>query len=243
MHSAAPDSGKPADGVQSFLRPSDERLEMSPAHPQTITLLLLDGHEVVRLGIRALFAGLPGFQVLAEATLGEQAYALYCRLQPTVLIMDLNLPGIGDQDVLQRILCAYPAARVLVYTADDGQTQLDRALEVGALGYVTKGNHAQVLIQAVQAVAEGRRYVSNDMLNGILDTRYDATAMPQRVLTGREREIFLLLARGRSVKECAHTLRLSSKTVGNHATHIKRKLGVANQVELTRLALRLKLIE
>lgn len=201
-----------------------------------IGIAFLDAMEIHRLGLRALFSGLPEYRVLGEAASCEEGCELFRRLHPDILIVDIRAPGKGSIDVLGRILHDLPGTGVVVHTACDSPCLLEQSLRLGARGYVTKVNAAQVLVRAVSEAARGHLYVSQDMLEKQSQPGQFIEEARLKELSRREHEIFLLLARGLGVKQCADTLHRSNKTLSNYATSIKRKLGVHTQAELVRLA-------
>lgn len=199
--------------------------------PKIIQVLLADDHEVVRSGCRQLLESTSDIKVVAEAETGEEAYKAYLQHHPDVIIMDLSMPGIGGLEAIRKILHHDKTMRILVFSAHDNAAFLSHALEEGVLGYMTKQSAAKVLIKAVRQVAQNKPFVTQEITN--------AGCYPlSETLSTREFEIFLLLSEGKSVNEVAELLHLSAKTVGNHYTHIKNKLGISSVAELTRLAIR-----
>ena len=204
----------------------------------TIKVLLVDDHEVVRAGYRRLFESSDDIEVVAEATDGEQAYQLYLQQQPTVVVMDLTMPGIGGLDASRRILARDKSARILVFSVHENEIFLNRALDQGILGYISKRSASRVMIEAVRRVAKGEMFIGQEMMpflvkrNGSDESRLIAGLSP------REFEVFRLRAEGKSVNEIAELLNVSPKTVGHHSTSVNQKTGVSNSAELTRLAIR-----
>ena len=208
-----------------------------------VSVLLADDHEVVRAGYRRLFESTGDIDVVAEATDGEQAYQLYLEHRPGVVVMDLTMPGIGGLDACRRILARDRNARILVFSVHENEIFLNRALDQGVLGYISKRNASRVMIEAVRCVARGELFIGQEMMPFLV--KRNATRDNQQIagLSPREFEIFRLRADGKSVNEIAGLLNLSPKTVGHHNTSVKQKLGVSNDAELTRLAIRLGVIE
>jgi len=208
-----------------------------------VSVLLADDHEVVRAGYRRLFESTGDIDVVAEATDGEQAYQLYLEHRPGVVVMDLTMPGIGGLDACRRILARDRNARILVFSVHENEIFLNRALDQGVLGYISKRNASRVMIEAVRCVARGELFIGQEMMPFLV--KRNATRDNQQIagLSPREFEIFRLRADGKSVNEIADLLNLSPKTVGHHNTSVKQKLGVSNDAELTRLAIRLGVIE
>jgi two-component system invasion response regulator UvrY len=208
--------------------------------PHIIQVLLVDDHEVVRSGYRRLLESTADIKVIAEAKSGEEAYTAYLKHQPDVVVMDLSMPGIGGLEAIRKIRHRDKAVRVLVFSMHESETFLNRALEEGVLGYITKRSAAKVMVEAIRQVAQGKKFIGQEMQ--VYLTKREGSFLSE-TLSPREFEIFLLLAEGKSVNEVAELLRLSSKTVGNHYTSIKSKLNISNASELTRLAIREGLLE
>lgn len=214
----------------------------TPASSQAISIIIVDDHEATRLGLRAVFSQMSHVRLLGEARTGEEGYDLFHELKPDVLILDMRLPGAGGLHALRRVIDSNPDAKVMIYTGYEDQYLLAESLKTGALGFVSKGNSVQVLIQAVREVAEGHLFISQDLMQARNHLRQTSRVAEHETLSPREKEIFLLLAHGYSARDCSAKLHLSSKTVSNYATTIKYKLGVSNQAELARLAIKLGLL-
>jgi two-component system invasion response regulator UvrY len=205
----------------------------------SIRVLLTDDHEVVRAGYARLLESTPDIDVIAEAGSGEEACSEYFNRQPDVLVMDLTMPGIGGLEACRRILARDPKARILVFSVHENEIMLERALDTGVKGYISKRSASQVMVQAVRQVAAGDVYIGQEMMSHLVNRRISAEGEQLKELTSREFEVFRLLADGKSVNEIASILNISPKTVGHHMTHIKEKLGITNIARLTRLAIRL----
>ena len=207
-----------------------------------IRVLLVDDHALVRMGFRMLLADAQ-IEVVAEAETGEEACAMYARVQPDVIVMDLSMPGMGGLEAVRRLLAQDPKARVLVLSAFEDTAHPRRVLRAGALGYLTKRSAPDALIAAVSAVARGQRYIDAQTAQALALAQLDGDASPADTLSEREFSVFIQLARGQSVAMIAETLKLSPSTVGTHLYHVKQKLGASNQSELTLVALRWGLIQ
>ncbi len=209
-----------------------------------IRVLLVDDHAVVRTGFRLLLQSLAEVSVVAEAESGEAACQRFLELTPDVVVMDLAMPGMGGLEALRRIRARHPQARVLALSAHDDPMHARRALREGALGFLSKRSAPEALVEAVTAVAAGRRYIDQGLAQKLALAEIEGTAKPPiEQLSEREFEVFIRLARGASVQKIAEDLNLSASTVGTHLYNIKQKLQVANQSELTLLAIRHGLIE
>jgi DNA-binding NarL/FixJ family response regulator len=197
-------------------------------------VLLVDDHAIVRAGLRRLLAG-AGEVSITEAGDAPAALAAIRAARPDLIILDLNLPGLGGIMLLQRILHIDPAARVLVLTMHAEALYAARALEAGARGYVSKNITPEEMLIAVRRVAAGARYVEAEIAQAIA-LRSPTGAHPFQVLSERELEIMRLLAEGRSFQQIADAMGIAYKTVANACGAIKAKLGVARTADLVRLA-------
>jgi two-component system invasion response regulator UvrY len=203
-----------------------------------IRIMLVDDHAIVRAGFRRLLEQRSDFRVVAEAADAERAYALYVEHEPDVVVMDLSMPGVSGLDTIRRIIGRQAAARILVFSMHEDASVAERAIQLGARGYVTKSNAPEVLATAVADVMAGRLALSLDMAKSIAMLRLSGEGNPLQALTAREFEIFRLLVTGRPAIEIAKLLNLSAKTVANYHTLIKQKLNISSDVELVLLAQR-----
>jgi two-component system invasion response regulator UvrY len=209
-----------------------------------ITVLLVDDHAVVRTGFRLLLQSVAEVSAVHEAESGEVACQRYTELAPDVIVMDLAMPGMGGLEALRRILSHDSNARVLALSAHDDPMHARRALREGALGFLSKRSAPEALIEAVTAVAAGRRYIDASLAQELALADLDGAAKsPVERLSEREFEVFVRLARGATVQRIAEDLKRSASTVGTPLYNIKHKLAVVNQSELTLLAIRHGLID
>ena len=208
----------------------------------TIEVLLVDDHAVVREGYRRLLEQTDDIRVLAEAGNGEDAYRLFCELRPALVVMDISLPRISGIEVTRRMVARDPNARVLVFSMHEDVVFASRALAAGARGYIAKSAAPEVLVEAIRRVASGQSYVDHAMAQKLALQRVGSDPNPVSVLTEREFEVFRLLAQGQPVNEIARILNLTAKTVANHQSALRQKLGVDNAAQLVRLAARHGLI-
>ena len=207
-----------------------------------IRVMLVDDHALVRMGFRMLLADAQ-VEVVAEAGDGEQACQDYARVKPDVVAMDLSMPGMGGLEAVRRLLAQDPKARVLALSAHEDTAHPRRVLRAGALGYLAKRSAPEALAAAVRAVARGERYVDPQTAQALALAEIEGGGSPADVLSEREFSVFVQLARGATVAQVAENLKVSPSTVGTHLYHVKQKLGVGNQSELTLVALRWGLID
>lgn len=207
-----------------------------------IRILLVDDHAIVREGYRSLLQKQPGLEIAAEAADGLEAYARFKECDPDLVIMDLSLPGQGGLEVIARIRQRRPDAKILVFSMHQHPGFAIQAARAGALGYVTKSSAPDILIRAVHDVHQGRHTLSADIAQALALEKLAGDRIALEELTVREFEILRLLAEARPAEDIARLLHISPKTVLNSHYLIKRKLGVANDIELTRLAIRMNVI-
>lgn len=206
----------------------------SPAADK-VTVLLVDDHAVVREGYRRLLEKRGDIIVVGEAGNGADAYDCFCKLAPNVVVLDIALPGLSGIETMRRILARDPKTRVLMFSMYEDDIYADRALKAGASGYVTKASAPNVLVEAVHTIARGRQYLSPDIAQKLALRVTTGTAGSATSLSPREFEILRLLVKGMPVKDIAETMGLNPKTVANHQSAIKQKLGAESGLQLIRM--------
>ena len=209
----------------------------------SISILLVDDHPVVREGYRRLLEMHSEFRVCAEAEDAHNAYVLYKKHQPSVVVMDLGLPGVGGIEAARRIKEWDKDARILIFSMHEGAAFALKAFEAGAAGYVTKSSDPEHLIRAVAVVVRGGHFLSEDIAQALAADRLSEKPHLTESLTLRETEILRLLATGLSSEEIAPLLNLSQKTVRNHHYTIKAKIGARSDAHLVWLALAAGLVQ
>jgi two-component system, NarL family, invasion response regulator UvrY len=200
-----------------------------------MNVLLVDDHAIVRSGLRRLFAALPDVRI-SEAATGREALALVRAERPALIVLDLNLPGLGGLELLRRVLIEHPKARVLVLSMHAEALYAARALRAGAAGYLSKNAAPEELLEAVRRVAEGGRYIEAEIAQGLVLQSAGSDSLMER-LTERDLEIMRLLGDGQGLSNIAAALGVSYKTVANTCSQIKAKLGVARTADLVRLSI------
>jgi two-component system, NarL family, invasion response regulator UvrY len=203
-----------------------------------IRIMLVDDHAIVRSGFRRLLEQQPGCHVVAEAADADRAYALFMEHEPDVVVLDLSMPGVSGLDAIRRIIARKPSAKILVFSMHEDASLAERAIQLGARGYVTKSSAPETLASAVADVVQGKLALSPDIAQALAILKVTADDNPVNVLSAREFEIFRLLAGGHSVASIATLMSLSGKTVANYHSLIKQKLGISTDVELVLLAQR-----
>ena len=207
-----------------------------------ITVMLVDDHPVVRDGYRRLLESYPGITVVAEADDGETACTQYAKVHPDIVVLDLNMPGIGGLETIRRLRAKDSKAKILMFTMHESKVMVNRALEAGAAGYLMKSSPAGEMVEAVRRVYDGKTFLDHHLPADIQRAPLSDND-PLNILTKREYQVFCILAEGRSVSEIAQLISISPKTVGVHQTNLMNKLKLKNAAELTRLAIRCGSIE
>jgi DNA-binding NarL/FixJ family response regulator len=203
-----------------------------------VKVILVDDHAVVRSGVRRLLEDQDDLKVIAEADNGDDAYKLFHKMHPDVLLMDMNMPGSSGLATLGQIIARYPNAKVVMFSMHSEVTFAVQAITAGAKGYVLKSSTSEEVITAVRQVAAGMSYLSGDVAQKIALYNLSDEHDPTQILTPREFEIFRLLAEGVDVEQIAVTLKIGHKTVANYQTQLKHKLDIHTPVQLVRLALK-----
>jgi two-component system, NarL family, response regulator NreC len=206
------------------------------------TIVLADDHPIVRQGLRTVLEAEPDFQVIGEAGDGLETMQLVERLRPQVLVLDLLMPGLSGLEIARQVRQRVPETRVIVLSMHANEAYVLEALRHGAAAYVLKDVSSAELVQAVRAVAAGRRYLSRPLSERALEAyaqRAEATTLDlYEMLTTREREVLHLAAEGCSNTDIATRLSISPRTAETHRTNLMRKLGLHTQTDLIRYALR-----
>lgn len=209
---------------------------------EKIKIILVDDHAVVRAGFRMLLATSETIEVIGESDRGEDAIQQYQALKPDMLVMDLSMPGIGGLETIRRIMQRDSEALILVFSIHHEQVYVNRALNAGAKGYITKNSAPEILPKAISAVMQGECYVERGLIkiNGRLSIPNDYQLIVAE-FSPREFDVFRMLAQGVTVHKIADQLCLGHKTVANYATLIRKKLQVNSLIQLARIAEDLKI--
>jgi two-component system invasion response regulator UvrY len=208
-----------------------------------IKVLLVDDHSVVRMGFKMLIEAESDMEVISEAESGEDGIKVFKELKPDLVVMDITMPGIGGLESIERILAFDKNAKILVLSAHEDSVHPKRVLNAGALGYLTKRSAAEELIKAIRSVHSGKKFLEAAIAQQMAITQLSGENNPVEVLSDREFEVFMALAKGNSTNEIAETMHLSPRTVGTHLYNIKQKLNANNSAEIALIAIRCGLLE
>lgn len=208
-----------------------------------INVMLVDDHDLVRTGIKRLLRDVSGIEVVAEAENGEQAIQQVRKEKPDVILMDISMPGIGGLEATRKISQSLPGVKIIAVTIHDDDPFPARLLEAGASGYLTKGCDVQEIISAIRSVHHGKQYITPEIAQKLaLSFVNEREKTPLERLTPRETQVMLMVVRGETNKAISEKLCLSPKTTSTYRYRLFDKLGVENDVELTRFAIRHGLI-
>lgn len=208
-----------------------------------INVMLVDDHGLVRTGIKRLLNDVSGIEVVAEAENGEQAIRQVRKERPDVILMDISMPGIGGLEATRKISQALPDVKIIAVTIHDDDPFPARLLEAGAAGYLTKGCDVREIISAIRSVHLGKQYITPEIAHKLaLSFVNEREKSPLERLTPRETQVMLMVVRGETNKAISERLCLSPKTTSTYRYRLFDKLGVENDVELTRFAIRHGLI-
>ncbi len=199
--------------------------------PEKIRILIADDHYIVRMGLIALVSTEPDMEVVAEAANGLQAFELFAKHNPDLVLLDMHMPVKNGIQTTMEIRSKFPSARVLILTAFDGDEEIHKALQAGAQGYVFKNFSGEKLIPALRAVIAGQRWIPKEVAIRL------ATRKTFEELSPREVQVLNELAKGLSNKAIADTLNISEHTVKDHLKSILAKLRVADRTEAVTTAI------
>ncbi|MDD3354249.1 response regulator transcription factor [Zoogloea sp.] len=207
-----------------------------------IRILLVEDHAVVRNGYRRLLDAEDDMRVVGEGASADEAYMALCATSADMAVVDLNLRGSSGIDAIRRMQAREPALKVLVISMHDNPSFVTQAMRAGAIGYLTKNSEPAEMLDAIREVAAGRRVLAPDVAQSLAVAALDGET-PLARLTPREFDVLRLAARGESPGTIAGTMHLSQKTIHNHLSAIRQKLGVDNDFKLLQLAARHGLVD
>ncbi len=213
---------------------------MQDAAKPSIKMLIVDDHPVVLLGWRSMFDGDVSVRIVEAGDAGS-GHRAFIQKKPDVTVIDINLPDVSGFELMRRIRKDDPAARIIMFGMNNDPAFVVRALEMGAQGYVSKGDDPRLLVKAVRKVAAGENFISPELAEAVTFSGAAIKASPASRVTARELEILRLLGRGDKIIEVADALDISYKTVANTTSLLKQKLGAKNHSDLIRIAVEMGL--
>jgi two-component system invasion response regulator UvrY len=209
-----------------------------------IKVLIVDDHALVRMGIRRLLEDMPDVNVVADADSGEQALALVKKHNPDVVLLDMKMPGIDGWEVTRRLKKSNPHIKIIAVTAMCSDPLPTRVLQLGAVGYLTKESGAEEMAAAIRKVAKGEKYLSAEIAQKMaINSLLNSQGSPFDKLSEREMQVMLMITSGMNVQDIGERLFLSSKTINGYRYRMFEKLSIKNDVELTYLAMKHRIIE
>lgn len=205
-----------------------------------IKLMLADDHDLVRTGLRRLLEDVELIQVVAEVTSGEEAIQALRDTAVDVILMDINMPGMGGLEATRKILHKYPQIKVIIVTMNEDEVFAQRLLKAGAAGYLTKGCKITEITHAIREVMANKRYITPQIAQqlALSDLKSEEERSPFTDLSERELQVMMMIMEGRKVNEISETLCLSPKTISTYRQRLFTKLNINSDVELARLVLR-----
>ncbi|HEY4297617.1 MAG TPA: response regulator transcription factor [Paraburkholderia sp.] len=207
-----------------------------------IKILIADDHAIVRGGIRQIIATTSDIEVSAEAAQGSEVVDKLRACPVDLLLLDMTMPGISGIDLIRRVRAELPALPVLVLSIHDEAQVASRALRAGATGYLTKDSDPEVLLAAIRKIANGGRFIDPKLVDAMVFETHRGDVPPHEVLSDREFQVLQMLASGKSINDIADACALSAKTISTHKMRLMQKLGLSNNAEVIRYALRHGLI-
>ncbi|MCX7095190.1 MAG: response regulator [Methylobacter sp.] len=209
-----------------------------------ISVLLVDDHELVRTGIEALLNDVEDITVSGIAKSGEEAVDAVVALSPDVVLMDVNMPGIGGVEACRRILQQNPKVKIIALSVHNDGPIPHQLLKLGVLSFISKGSPVEEMVQAIRKVVDGKRYLCSEVANNLaFQGLPGSNDSPFSILSHRESEVVTLILQGNTIKEMSEMLLLSDKTINTYRYRLYSKLHVKNDVELIRLAIKFGYID
>lgn len=209
-----------------------------------INILIADDHAILRSGLRQIIATSADIAVSAEAASGAEVLDKLRRNTIDLLLLDMNMPGISGLDLIGRIRIEWPALAILVLSMHNEAQVASRALKAGASGYVTKDSDPDILLTAIRKVGQGGRFIDPSLVDAIVFKEQIAgDAPPHEILSNREYQVLQRLAAGESINDIARAFSLSAKTISTHKVRLMRKLGLDNNIDLARYAIKHSMAE
>lgn len=209
-----------------------------------IKVLLVDDHELVRSGVETLLNAEDDISVAAVCKNGEEALVKVEECEPDIILMDIMMPGIGGVEACRRILQNRPEAKIVALSVCNDGPVPQQLLKLGAVGFISKGSSVDEMVKAIRMVVSGKRYLCTEVANNLaFQGLEEQEVSPFAKLSQRETQVVNLILQGKSIQEMSGILVISDKTVNTYRYRLYEKLKVKNDVELTRLAVKFKLLE
>ena len=229
--------------------PKPTRILTPSMASKPLRILIADDHEIVRQGLRLIIEQVPGWSICAEAVSGPEAVALAVQLKPEIVILDHGMPGLNGIEATRQIKKAVPETEVMVFSGTESDSLIHQVFEAGARSYISKLEAGKHLVTAIETLAQHKTYLT-DQVSEIVFARYlnndkgsGAETEPHSRLTAREREIVQLMAEGRTNKEIASELSISTRTAETHRSALMRKLKLRSIADVVRYAIRNNIIQ
>lgn len=210
------------------------------AEEEALTVILVDDHPFVREGIRSFLSDQPGFEVVAEASSGEEALRVAEECEPNFILLDINMPGLNGLELVGQLRKLVPESKILILTVHNSREYVLHVARSGAHGYILKEAPPEELLQAMNSIQAGQKYYSSAVSSYVFDeyeSRNTARKLDPRALTPREVEVLILSARGKSVKEISEELNITTATAQTYRSRIMEKLEIHNIPGLVKYAL------
>jgi len=207
--------------------------------------MLVDDHDLFRAGVRSILQGQDGMVVIGEFSNGEDAVNAVRAEAPDLILMDVNMPGIGGVEATRKILKIAPDVRVIAVTVLSDDPFPNQLLDAGARGYISKGSGSEEMLEAIRMVMRGQHYISGDVAQKLTlaNFRKGGESSVLGTLSAREMQVMMMITQGQGNQQISDALFLSPKTISTYRHRLFEKLDVANDVELTHLAIRHGLLE
>ncbi|WP_424926514.1 response regulator [Amaricoccus tamworthensis] len=198
--------------------------------------LVIDDHPVAHLGCRQLLTE-AGYDTIHEALTDTGALKLADAHSPSLIVLDLGMPGLGGLNLIEPLLRRLPDARILIFSMNEQTVFVSKALETGATGYLSKNSAPEDFLAAVEALEQGRLYLSHEMALAVASKGIGGRADPLSTLTEREHQVLRLIGQGQDLQSIADALRVSYKTAANTSSNVRKKLGASSTTDLIRMAI------
>lgn len=205
-----------------------------------IRIMLVDDHDLFRAGVRSILQSQDGMVVVGEFANGEDALEAIRAEAPDLVLMDVNMPGIGGIEATRKLLRVAPGVKVIAVTVLSDDPFPSQLLDAGARGFISKGSGSEEMLEAIRSVMRGQHYISSDVAQKLTlaNFRNRGESSPLSTLSAREMQVMMMITRGQSTQQISDALFLSPKTVSTYRHRLYEKLDVSNDVELTHLAMR-----